>query len=481
MEILNIGNRRELLIDDFLTELSGTDAPLVMHRPERREIVMEYDRPWEGDGWSFVTAFRDGDVCRMYYVAADMYNEERTKHQPRHVNICYAESRDGVHWDKPDLGLVEFDGNKHNNILCKQLTAEGPDVFIDENPLCSSDERLKFSNVTWYTSPEGKWYRQLRVLSGSDGVHFSGEKIMLRGERLDSQNTIFYDPNVGKYACYYRGWHEWNGHQIRDIRRSLSSDMETWEEGEDLSYSDKHGEMQMYTNGILPYYRAPHIYIGTPARYTDRSGEWTPNYDHLCGAELRKIRMPIIKRSGLATTDGILMVSRDGLHFDRFAEAFLRPGPESRLNWTYGNGYASHGFVPTRGLWDDEDTELSLYTTVGHWTMEPLRVVRYAMRTDGFCSRKGDYDGKRYITKPFLFDGDKLYVNFSTSGVGYIRITLEDAEGHPVEGFDSGILFGDSIDRPVDFPDADLNTLRGKPVRMNVILCDADLFSFRFF
>ncbi|HCO24080.1 MAG TPA: hypothetical protein DIT97_13920, partial [Gimesia maris] len=30
--------------------------------------------------------------------------------------MCYAESDDGIHWTKPKLNLVEFNGNKQNNI-----------------------------------------------------------------------------------------------------------------------------------------------------------------------------------------------------------------------------------------------------------------------------------------------------------------------------------------------------------------------------
>ena len=30
---------------------------------------------------------------------------------------CYAESKDGIHWKKPELGLVEFNGSKANNIV----------------------------------------------------------------------------------------------------------------------------------------------------------------------------------------------------------------------------------------------------------------------------------------------------------------------------------------------------------------------------
>lgn len=47
----------------------------------------------------------------------------------RQTGCCYAESKDGVHWVKPNLGLVEFDGSTENNILYKNV--HGTSVLYD--------------------------------------------------------------------------------------------------------------------------------------------------------------------------------------------------------------------------------------------------------------------------------------------------------------------------------------------------------------
>ena len=83
------------------------------------------------------------------------------------------------------------------------------------------------------------------------------------------------------------------------------------------------------------------------------------------------------------------------------------------------------------------------------------------------------------LTKPFTFTGNELHINFSTSAVGYVRIRLLDRDGAVLEGYDSGKLFGDSVDRRVDFIGS-LSDLIGKEVRMEISMSDADLYAFQF-
>jgi len=48
----------------------------------------------------------------------------------REMGLCYAVSTDGIDWEKPDLGLLEFGGNKRNNILMRHVHGAG--VFKDD-------------------------------------------------------------------------------------------------------------------------------------------------------------------------------------------------------------------------------------------------------------------------------------------------------------------------------------------------------------
>lgn len=471
---LFIGNRRELFIDSYLIDQEKTTTREILHSPVRRECIMTNHSPWEANGWVYYTVFQDGDIFRMYYICFPMYNEERTAHKPSFFHICYAESKDGVCWNKPSLGICEINGNTDNNVIVITNSMDAFHVFIDNNPACSPQEKYKGI----YTKP-GKSKQELWCMTSHDGIHFKeGWMITDRGA-FDSYNSVFWDENKNKYVCYARDQHIGaDGKGVRDIRCLESKDFKNWSEPMPISYIDSPYDFHMYTNGIQPYFRAPHIYVGFPTRYTERP-EWTANYDRLCGAEHRKWRMRLHPRFGLAVTDGLFMCSRDGRNFRRFNEAFVRPGPESKMRWVYGDCYLAYGMLATKTNIEDEDRELSFYASANDWSDGPVQVFRYTLRMDGFVSQGADFRGGRLVTKPFVFDGDHLFVNFSTSSAGHMRIYFEDKSRNIMQGYDSGELFGDSIDRVVDFP-CPLSDIKGQEVVMCIELCDAEIYSFQF-
>ena len=93
-------------------------------------------------------------------------------------------------------------------------------------------------------------------------------------------------------------------------------------------------------------------------------------------------------------------------------------------------------------------------------------------------------EGGTALTKPLLFEGDQLKINFSTSAGGSLRVELQDTDGKPVEGFamdDCDLLYGDQLDRAVSWNDGtDVSQLTDQPLRLKFELKDADLFSLRF-
>lgn len=458
---LTIRDRRELFVDGEMIE--ETDTNEILHHPVRRELIMNN----QADGWVYYTVINDHGLFRMYYLSMPMYSRDYSQHNPPYHHICYAESTDGIHWVKPSLGLCEYEGSKDNNILFITDTMDAFHVFMDPN--APAAERYK----SVFTKPG----HQLWCATSSDGIRFTDGWMLTDKGHFDSHNTAFWDENRKQYVCYSRDFHPGSdGIGVRDIRRQVSDDFRHWSEPEMISYTESDYDFQMYTNGIQPYFRAPHIYLGFPARYVERP-EWTPNYDELCGAGHRKWRMQYHKRFGLAVTDGLFMSSRDGISFRRWNEAFVRPGPESAKRWAYGDCYLAYGMLLTDV--PGEDSQLSFYADCNNWSDTPTQVYRYSLRTDGFVSRSAGYAGASLITKPFSFIGDSLKINFETSAAGSVRVQILDGEGHSLEGFDSGELFGDSISRNVRFSGR-LAELAGRPVRMKMELRDADVYAFRF-
>ena len=80
------------------------------------------------------------------------------------------------------------------------------------------------------------------------------------------------------------------------------------------------------------------------------------------------------------------------------------------------------------------------------------------------------------VLTPCVFAGRTLSLNFATSAAGYVRITLH-GDGRSLQSCE---LFGDSLDRTVAFDTGEVASLAGRPVTMEIVLSDADIYSFKF-
>jgi hypothetical protein len=120
--------------------------------------------------------------------------------------------------------------------------------------------------------------------------------------------------------------------------------------------------------------------------------------------------------------------------------------------------------------------EYSFYCYEKHWSGEPAELRRYTIRKDGFASFHAPYAEKKIFTRPLIFEGNTMELNFSTSARGYIYISIhaDDKTLSSVE------IFGNNLNRIVSF-DGDLGTLSGEKVVLEFTFRDADLYSFRFF
>ncbi len=489
---IDIGTRRELFVDDFLIERLEGEAEQRLHHPVPREIALVHDAPWEGTGSGYHSVFRDGDLYRMYYKAWHLEVSQGKLDTGRHpLYCCLAESDDGILWRKPELGLHEFQGSKANNIVMVSGTfgplkvdAGHPAVFKDENPDAPPESRYKA--ILRSSGPSGLIPHQ-----SPDGIHWSPmtDKPILNGRgAFDSQNLAFWDPTIGKYRAYWRIFtagvtneKTWKPAGHRAIRTAVSDDLIQWEDEADLTYEDSPSE-QLYTNQVKHYYRAPHILIGFPTRYIERG--WSDSMEALPELEHRKLRSSSADRYGMALSEGLLMASRDGVHFKRWNEAFLRPGMERQGTWHYGQQYIAWHVVETKSSLPGAPNELSLYAGENYWTGDSSEIRRYTLRLDGFVSLNAPMNGGECVTKPLTFTGNRLHLNFATSAAGTLRVELQQPDGTAISGFslaDCSQIFGDTVDRVATWKDGgDVGSLAGKPVRMRFELKDADLYSFWF-
>ena len=445
-EPIHINTNRQLFVDNFWIA-EAKDVTRRLHEPVRREIVISAEHPWERGGVSYMVTFRDGDRFRAWYRC----DQEMPSRGERLPLIAYAESTDGIHWKKPQLGLIEFQGSKDNNLVWMG-PGNNMSPFFDGNPDASDEERYKAivrtGDILPLVSPDGLRWRLMQ------------DDPILTDRPFDSHNIAFWDTERGEYVTYTRGvagkGNFKNG--VRWIRRSTSKDFRHWTPLEPIDTGDTPFE-HLYTNACVPYERAPGTYLMFPARFIPER-EPIPEWEY-----------------GSGVNDIVFMSSRDGIHFDRsFMEAYVRPGLDEG-NWH------ERGIYMERGILQTSPEELSLYS-MANWRLPSVHIRRFSLRTDGFVSVRAGYTGSEFTTRPLIFEGDSLRLNFSTSAVGFVRVEIQDTEGHPQPGFtltECPEIFGDEIDSTVKWAGGeDLRALAGKSVRLRFVLKDADLFAFRF-
>ncbi len=443
---IHIGTDRQLFVDDFwIAEAHAVTRRL--HEPVRREIVISAEHPWERGGVSYMVTFREGDRFRAWYRC----DQEMPIQGERQPLIGYAESTDGIHWEKPRLGLIEFQGSTDNNLV---WTGPGNNMspFLDLHPDAPEDERYKAivrtGDILALVSPDGLRWRLMQT------------EPILTDRPFDSHNVAFWDAERGEYVAYTRGVAGEGNFKsgVRWIRRSTSTDFRRWTPLEPIDAGDTPFE-HLYTNACVQYERAPGTYLMFPSRFV-------PEREPIPGWEY-----------GSGVNDIVFMSSRDGLRFDRsFMEAFVRPGLDAG-NWH------ERGIYMERGILQTTPEELSLYG-MENWRLPSVGIRRFSLRTDGFVSVRAGYAGGEFVTRPLMFGGNTLKLNFSTSAVGSVRVEIQDIAGEPQSGFTLDAcpeLFGDEIDGAVKWAgDGDLRSLVGQPVRLRFVLKDADLFAFRF-
>ena len=482
MESIRIGSDRQLFWDDYLIDKAKTSAfPRVMP-PVKKECCFLFDQPNETYSISYPCIVKDENGYKMYY-------------QPWYTDltpcVCVIESKDGYHWHRPKLNLFEGHDLTENNIVIEHVK-DGIFVFYDTNPACPPEEKYKAIGSAFMLHPDGESKTSLCCFTSPDGYHFTLSHPMTRYGTFDSLNTAFWDGS--RYVCYFRSFHNIPGvdnaalmdmsqiyryskflnQSTRDIRVMYSQDFRTWTKPELISFDDGL-DYPLYTNNVEKYARAP-MYVGFPVRYCERP-EWTANIEQMAGYSVKRHATEKIEaRTGRVSTDCIFICSRDGKNWHRCNEAFLTPGYEDDHNWVYGDCYLAYSMI------DSGREYYSLYTIDRHFSLgyaKPLN--RYEIRKDGFACFMAGGEEAALVTKPLIYEGGELHLNFSSSAYGYVYVSVLDESGNDISGGESVEVFGDSIDRRVVFANGFAPaSCAGRPVRLRFRMRDAKLFSMKF-
>ncbi|MFH1742280.1 MAG: hypothetical protein ABIH23_25020 [bacterium] len=496
---IRIGSERQLFIGPWTED--GRDSHLVasmnnvtMTAHEARvtgERLIELDKPWEGTHLvdPRFTILKDGDLFRMYYCTMPIYPEnEKDLHQRI---VCYAESADGIHWTKPNLGLWSWNGSRDNNIILPNddfkyafREAEGCWVFIDSHT-DRSDEKYKMllkmvSFEETGDNPEILPWGQ-HLFTSPDGIHWKLKRPKtINPGAADAKFSMFWDDRISQYVLYTRMKHRGKFGSFRFIGRATSEDLYNWGEEAPVIVPDEIDLM-----GSIPDLPRVDIYDPHVVKYTEASNVYLAfanNFYHW------KIDKKGRKGACPGTMDVQLVTSRDGIHWNRTPQRrpFIRLGTQdtfwNRAIWP--NGYAIQ-------VGDELWIYLAGWDVAHNWEQKNLKsgqsrgtYTRAVLRLDGFISADTKYTGGELTTNPLIFSGKKLQLNGDTSAGGTVKVEIQDESGSPIDGFtaeEADEINGNYIRVSATWNDTnDVSPLAGKPIRLRFIMRDARLYSFQF-
>ena len=510
-QIYDLGSRRELFVDDFfIRELNGAVSRR-LHQPVPAEIVFTADAPHEmsnHSGGSYCSIVHDEKENRylMYYRAGMRTPTPGNPSQSSDFILCVAETRDGIHFERcrvdllPTGGNVVLDSSMTRHLVperCKDTCPGVTSVFYDTNPDCPDDERFKMivTNEQPHLHPDEGMY----LFVSADGYRFrqKTKKFKLDPQSgYDSINQAFYDPVAKQYRLFHRGYGK---RDKRTVISHMTKDFVTFTNGAYLEFDEEFQRcailgQELYTNGIRPYFRAPHILLGFPMRYFDGAmipgcyagkGDWNCSVLSRPDFNNRLFRANMTPRYGLCSTDSVLIASRDGVHFQGWTDAFLTP-PPTEDSWFYGSASLAIGMIPTASrLGYGAPDELSFYSPEGSWGDGCTRFRRNVLRTDGFVSLHFESKGGVLLTPPFRFKGGRLTLNIVTGAVGGFRAEFRDSNGKPIPGYTFEECYeerGDSLEMTARWKTAgpDVRPLEGETVQLAILARNCDLYSICF-
>ena len=473
-EAMEIGNRKQLFIDDTLiAEVAG--LVFHVHPPVKHGAVILPELPPEnGRVGPYGSVLNHHGRLMMWYWAMERRDTEKGR---RSMALAY--SSDGYAWTKPELNVQERGGSKANNAV----SAVGDTVAL--NPGGPEAEHFVLLQSLYWEDPDrGGMYLSF----SADGIHWKPQ-----GERLfpfspDTQNVLLHDDRIGKWVAYLRLWDP----DRRVGRVELDGLTEPWP----YDGSKKPHFIWGEEHPPVPRWEIPTVFATDEGDPAD-SDVYTPIVVKYPWAEDVYLMFPSLyqhfpgpKEGGKYPNDGLLdihlAVSRDGA-------AWHRPSRRPYLGLGEAREPDSKRLYMLAGMVRTEDTIHHYYSgyqsTHGEYASEPERhhdgsICHATQRLDGFVSLRAGAETGRFLTRPLVFDGSRLELNLTTAATGLCRVGLCDEGGAPFAGYaleDCETIRGNSVAWGVHWREhEDVSALVGKAIRLQVELTLGDLYALRF-
>ena len=498
---VDVSNRKQLLLDDDFIVEEAWGVREHMHQPARhpRNPLIVADKPWDNENLGNISrVMLDEGVFRMWYTAISKTKVKNYKGKEVNSNsIGYAVSKDGIEWEKPSLGLVEWEGSKENNLIFSPLDTFGTCSVIKD--LHEEDPNKRYKGFgRRKRSDDAVWHSNLWVAYSPDGLHWTYHDAPVYGDTraYDSNNKVFWDERLGKYVAYirrklegplkvvgyyssqegqaktrFKGLEKGISGSLRRIGRMESSDLINWSVPEIVLSPDKEDppDCDLYEPAVFKYSEADNVYFLPTSLFDWRQDQ----------AWIR------------------LAVSRDGInwHWAGNREPFLQLGDPG--SWDSEGLYMAAPPVI-------KDEEIYFYYAgdplghdrVGYYPETyPGGLGLATMRLDRFISLDAGYrphnTGGVVTTRPITFKGSVLEVNadvlkgWQSWGGGEIKIEIGDEKGEKVfPGFtkeECDPIVGDSVRHKVSWKGkSNVKSLENRPVRLNFYMRFTRLYGFQF-
>ena len=462
-EIIDVSVGRQLFVDDFLIE--KTDLTPEYHTAKKFEgnPILYPKAPWELEG-SPVACPKSGGVWydeeekifKMWYEASWL------------KNMCYATSKDGINWERPDLDvsrgtnkILTYSGYEDMKYFggIEYLRPDSTSVIIDYD--CPKSEKYKL----FLRNPGWDGYGIVAV--SGDGIHFENFK---KTSSIYDRSTVFYNPFRKKWVYSIRNMITDKGFERTRDYRECDNFLEGAEWTPDQRYdwmrTDELDRPKPYINF------KPQLYNVDCVGYESiMLGMFQIMYgpeNNVC----EKAGMPKI-------TELIPMYSRDGYHFTRPCRDSIISASQNDGSWDRGYVQSVGGVTVINGdeLWiyyiafggDEKYGEGHNWVTNGMYRNGATGIAK--LRRDGFVSMNGD--GK-LLTRKLQFSG-KTDMFINASGTVFAKII--DENGKLIAT--SSIFDGDSTKAKLTFDTLNVSDLNGKVFRIEFTV-KGKLYSFGF-
>lgn len=447
----------ELMVDDYLIDYKENVVrqyhPFVKYGDNP---VLKADKPWEGTtSYLYGTVLPEESPRKGYRMWYHAWNGEYTN--------LYAVSADGVHWQKPSLGLINFQGTTQNNIFLRRTKEDHLPQVIYTPWEKDTLKRYKLINYDYgRTSPD-------HLISGfwgaysSDGVHW---KDVYRNPILKDPGDVGnfnWDPHTRSYIGYPKIFAPVSGFNRRCVGYTATEDFERWPSAQLILAPDSTDDYWVTTPGQrtefygLSGFAYQSAYLGFLWIFHITDG----NNDGPIYCEL------------VSSRDGIRWTRQEAVNGVRIP--ILPVGKAG--SWDQGMVFSTnHPLV-------EHDTVKLWYggSDITHDSNEQGRsgVGIATLRKDRFASLNSQ--GKEGVITTRLLHNLKgnLYINADTKS-GQIQVEVLDASGNVLPGYERSACTIKGKDNTEILANWKGKKLPAKKLlKLRFILKNASLFAFR--